>query len=92
MVDKAKISNGRVAVDSYRAAHAQLYAGGWHKGISEEHTPLLEKMLANFKVQGFNSLDEFFVASDQLNLEELGLLGKTKLTEADLEALEEKWH
>ena len=66
VLDPLKIGKGRAAVDAYRAAHALLYTGGWHKGIPEEHTPLLEKMLAEFKVQGFNSLEEFFSASDTL--------------------------
>ncbi len=91
MLDKQKVLKGRGAVDAYRTAHTQLYAGGWHKTIPEEHTPLLGKMLADLKKQGFNSLDEFFSANDELNLEESGLKDK-ELTEKDREALDRMWH
>lgn len=70
ILNKQKILRGREAVDSYRLAHTQLYADGWHKGIPEEHTPLLNTMLADLKKQDFNSLDEFFTASDELNTTE----------------------
>lgn len=66
MADKAKIFEGRKAIDAYRAAHAKLYLSVDKKGIPEAHTPLLEKLLANLKKQGFSSLDEFFAASETL--------------------------
>ena len=65
-VDKAKILAGRKAVDAYRSAHTQLYSGGWHKGIPEDHTPLLNIMLGAFKGLGFDTIQDFFVASDTL--------------------------
>jgi len=70
--NKQQVLAGRKAVDAYRIAHTQLYVGGWHKGIPEEHTPLLNILLVNLKMQGFNSLDEFFAASEELNLFEAG--------------------
>ena len=81
---KEKISTGRKAVDAYRAVHTQLYAGGWHKGIPEEHTPLLEKLVADLEKQGFTSayvdfetkktevLAKIWAASDDLNAQEKG--------------------
>ena len=70
-ISKGKILAGRRAVDAYRTAHAKLYEHGWRRGIPEEHTPLLNTMLAEFKKQGFNSLQEFFAASEELNTTEL---------------------
>jgi len=66
MVDTQKILVGRNAVEAYRTAHAKLYEKGWYKGIPEEHTPLLNTMLNTFKGLGFNSLQEFFDASEIL--------------------------
>lgn len=63
---KDKILAGRKAVEAYRTAHTALYKHGWHKGIPEAHTPLLNAMLKAFKGLGFNSLEEFFNASDAL--------------------------
>ena len=91
MIEKEKTLAGRKAVDAYRIAHAQLYSKPWHKGIPEEHTPLLDKMLPDLKKQGFNSLEEFFAASEELNIQELGLEGK-ELTEVEAEALNRMWH
>jgi len=84
MVDKDKILAGRQAVGAYRQAHAKLYVGGWHKDIPEEHTPLLEKLVADLEKQGYTSahidfkaksaevLMKFWVDSDLINLQELG--------------------
>jgi len=66
MATKEQILKGRKAVDAYREAHRQLYSKPWHKGIPEEHTPLLNTMLAEFGKQGFNSPQEFFDASRTL--------------------------
>ena len=71
-----KILAGRKAVEAYRTAHAGLHSRGWHKGISEEHTPLLNELLAKLKEQGFSSLNEFFTASEELNIKELGYASK----------------
>ena len=93
--ESLRVISGRLAVDAYRLAHAQLHATGWHKGIPEEHTPLLNTMLDEFKKQGFNSLQEFFDASQELNMLELGFISKegfeTKATEVEREVLEGMW-
>lgn len=76
MADKTKVLKGREAVDAYREAHTKLHSKGWHKGMSEEHTPLLDKVLVKFKEQGFNSLEDFFTASEELNIQELGFASR----------------
>jgi hypothetical protein len=95
VIDEAKILLGRQAVDTYREAHRQLYSKPWHRGIPEEHTPLLDNLLAGLKGQGLNSLGEFFAASEELNIQELGFQDKAdfeaRATEADIEALEGMW-
>lgn len=92
---KENILAGRNAVDAYRADHARLHDKPWHRGIPEEHTPLLNELLAEIKKQGLTSLDEFFDASEELNMQELGFKDRmdfeTKATEADREALEGMW-
>ena len=96
MIDKEKILVGRKVVDAYRTAHTALYSQGWHNGIPEEHTPLLNIMLGAFKGLGFNSLDEFFDASELLNIQELGFENKedfkARTIEADREAIDRMWH
>ena len=92
-LSKQNIIKGREAVDAYRAAHAQLHSAKWHKGIPEAHTPLLNTMLAGLKKQGFNSLNEFFVDSELLNIRELGFASREDVkTEADIKALDRMWH
>jgi len=56
---KANILKGRAAIDNYRAAHTKLHSHGWYKGISEDHTPLLEKLKSDLKEVGFNSIEKF---------------------------------
>lgn len=56
---EAKVLSGRKAVDAYRETHTALHAGGWYKGISEDHIPLLENLKLNLKEIGFDSLGEF---------------------------------
>ena len=60
----AQIQAGRDAVTTYRSDHQALYSGGWYQGISEDHTPLFNTLLAALSAQGFSSLDEFSTASD----------------------------
>ena len=67
-----RVELGRQAVNDYRAAHAQLHAQSYYPQIHDEHTPLLNTIKAELKKQGFSSPDEFFSASEELNLEELG--------------------
>lgn len=86
---------GRTAVDAYRTAHTKLHSTSWHKGIPEEHTPLLNTLLGGLKEQDFDSLKEFFDSSEELNMKELGFTDRqdfeTRATDNDREALEEMW-
>ena len=59
-----RIINGRAAVGVYRSDHLDLYTGGWYPGIDEAHTPLLNTLLSSLQAQGYNSLDDFFSASE----------------------------
>jgi hypothetical protein len=92
---KEDVIAGRNAVDAYRGVHAELYSKPWHRGIPEEHTPLLNELLAKLRKQEFTSLDEFFAASDELNITELGFKDRAdfeaKATEADRQAFMEMW-
>lgn len=67
---KENVLAGRSFVDEYRGEHTKLYDKGWHKGIPQEHTPLLYSLLNKLNAKQFNSLQEFFAASDELNIEE----------------------
>lgn len=95
MFNKQKVLAGRKAVRVYRTAHTKLYSKGWHRGIPEEHTPLLNIMLKAFKGLGFNTIQEFFDASELLNIQELGFVDRedfeAKATEADRQALDGVW-
>jgi len=90
-----KVVEGRKAVDAYREAHRQLHSKPWHRGIPEEHTPLLNDLLVKIKGQAFTSLGEFFDASEELNAKELGFTSRNdfeaRATEADMNALEGMW-
>ncbi len=92
---KENILAGRSFVDEYRGEHTKLYDKGWHKGISQEHTPLLNSLLNKLNAKGFSSLQEFFDASELLNIQELGFADREAFgadaTEADRVLLEEKW-
>lgn len=91
-IDREKILAGRKAVDAYRTAHTRLYSQGWHRGIPEAHTPLLNIMLEAFKGLGFNTLQEFFDASELLNVQELGFADREDFADkADREALRGVW-
>ena len=95
MAAKKKILAGREAVDAYREAHHQLHSKHRHKGIPEEHTPLLNIMLRAFKGLGFNAIQEFFEANELLNIQELGFADKedfeARAIDADREALSWMW-
>ena len=92
MVDKEKILAGRKAVDAYREAHRQLHSKPWHRGVPEEHTPLLEKLVADLEKIGITSaeldfeskkteiLAKFFDASEELNVKELGFASREDFT------------
>lgn len=65
-VKRQKVLKARKAVEAYREAHHLLHLEPWHSGIPEEHTPLLNILLSDLGKQGFNSLQEFFDASETL--------------------------
>ncbi len=92
---RERVEFGRQAVSDYRAAHAQLHTQGYYPQIHDDHTPLLEELKGEFKEQDFNTLDEFFDASELLNLNDLGFKDRVdfeaRATEADREALKAKW-
>ena len=87
-ISRTKVLKGRKSVDAYRQAHTKLYSGGWHKGIPEAHTPLLENLVAELEELGFTSTHTDFEAkkteilaklwadSDDLNAQELGFASK----------------
>jgi len=93
---KENILAGRTAVDAYRETHAKLYDKPWHRGIPQEHTPLLNDLSAKLKEEGFTSLDKFFDASEELNIQELGFASRedfeAKASGTDREALGRMWH
>ncbi len=95
-ISKGKILAGRKAVDDYRKAHGLLHYKPWHRGIPEEHTPLLNIMTKAFKGLGFNTIQEFFDASEFLNLQELGFANRedfeARVVDANIDALKGKWH
>lgn len=106
-VMRLKVLKGRKAVDAYREAHRQLYSKPWHRGIPEEHTPLLKAMVIVLEKQGFTSaetdfepkktevLAKFWEASDLLNIRELGFTDREDFeqnaTDANREALDRMW-
>lgn len=106
-VNKQKVLKGRGAVDAYRQAHYELHQKPWHRGIPEEHTPLLETLVDALEKLGFTSsetdfepkkteiLAKFFDASELLNFKELGYKDRddftANATDADREALGEMW-
>ena len=96
MVDEIKVLKGRGAIDTYREAHTKLHLGPWHKGVSEEHTPLLDEMLIKLRERGFTSLVDFFIASEELNIQGLGFTSREDFTQnapnADRISLAGMWH
>lgn len=81
-LDRQKVLAGRKAIEAYRTAHAALYSKPWHKGVPEEHTPLLKALINVLKGFGFTSsetdfeprkteiLAKFFDASNKLDITE----------------------
>ena len=90
-----QVLEGRKAVDAYREAHCQLHSKPWHRGIPEEHTPLLNKLLSELEKQGFNSLQEFWDTSEELNIQELGFEFRedfeARASKSEREALQRMW-
>jgi len=63
---KQQILAGRKAVEAYREAHHRLYQRPYYRQIHTDHTPLLNKMVDALGKLGFNSIQEFFDASNEL--------------------------
>lgn len=61
-----RVRKARLAVDTYRVKHAELYVTGWYGEVVEDHGPLLDIMKAALAKQGFSSLQEFWNESDEL--------------------------
>lgn len=101
------VTRGRDAVNSYRYAHQMLYENGWYRGISEDHTPLLEAMVDVMEKEGYMSskttlagkteevLQKFWYASDTQNAKDLGYSSledfHSRATESHRKAFEDKW-
>ena len=90
-----QVLEGRKAADTYREAHCQLHSKTWHRGIPEEHTPLLNKLLSELEKQGFNSLQEFWDTSEELNIQEVGFESRqdfeARATKSNRETLQRMW-
>jgi len=94
------LTKGRDAINAYRYAHEQLSKDGWYRGIAEDHTPLLEAMLAELEKQGFTStekvlqdkssevLEKFWFESDTENAKELGYDSLEKMQSAFIDMVE----
>jgi len=107
-ITRDKILVGRKAIDAYREAHRLLHQKPYYRGIHADHTPLLEKLVADLEGQGFTSkctgfepkktkiLTKFWAESDELNIKELGFANKedfrAKATNTDKESLKRMWH
>jgi len=75
------VAAGRTAVEQYRAAHAALYADNDVKDKPAAHTPLIIKMKTGLLVGGFETIDEFFMASKEENAKVLGFASVKELFE-----------
>jgi len=78
MPKKDKVLLARKAVDDYRNAHTLLHSVPWYEGVPAAHTPILNTMKGKLKEQSFNSSDEFFIASDELNVMDFGSINDAK--------------
>ena len=98
LTERDKVDEFRTAVDAYREAHRLLHSVPWHKGVPEEHTPLLIKLKKALVKLGYKEGTELsgaFADSEAFNVKELGFTDKAdfdaKAKEADIVALEEMW-
>jgi hypothetical protein len=78
------LTRGRDIVNAYRYAHEQLSKKGWYRGISQDHTPLLQAMIEALIGEGYTTkysslqyqaeevLRKFFAANDEQRAKELG--------------------
>ncbi len=60
-------------VDKYRRKHAQLSSKGWYRDLSKNHTPLFNEMKTGLEQLGFDSLQKFWNASKQKELNDTGI-------------------
>ena len=68
------VLDGRKVVNAYRLAHAQLYTFATSRlTISQEHSPLIQKMQDGLKALGFASEDDFREANNDLCAKDMGL-------------------
>lgn len=104
---KQRVIAGRKIIDEYREAHYRLHSKGWYRGISEDHTSLLEKLVYDLEKLGFTSnksefeakkteiLSKFWNTSDLLNIQELGFIDwedfRKNVTKSNSEMLRLKW-
>lgn len=75
--ETSAVTKGRDFVNAYRLAHEKLYEKGWYRGISDDHTPLIQAMTEALKDEGYKGeltevIDNFFLESDTQNAKELG--------------------
>jgi len=95
---REQVLQGRQVIDAYRLAHNQFHltAVAVSKPVSVQHTPLIEKMLADLEAIGFGSWDEFNNASELLNVQEVGFASledfENGAKTSDLNKIEVKWH
>lgn len=96
MFTKQQILEGRKTVSAFRITHRQIHKKPWYKGIDDEYALVLSNLVGGLTPLGFSSLEKFLTANEELNVQELGFVDrkdfKGKATEADIEALERKWH
>lgn len=107
LTSRDTVLQARQAVDAYRQAHRILHSKRWHKGVPEEHTPLLEQLIAELERIGYTGtgkdilerapgvLKKAFACSRELNVKDLGFIDTADFDanaqEVDILALEEKW-
>jgi len=96
--ERDKVTQLRIAVGAYREVHRLLHAVPWHKGVPDEHTPLLLKLKEDLVKLGYKeeiALKDAFADSELLNVKELGFTDmadfNARANEVDIIAFEEKW-
>lgn len=66
MIDKEKVLQGREAVQEYLTAHAELHSKPWTRDVPAQHTPLINRMKARLQQLGFDTLEDFSQADEEL--------------------------
>jgi len=94
MASVEAVKAGRAAVEKYRAARQWQHENLTGKAVHDNKT-ILAELKAELSEQKFASIDEFFMASDEQNIKELGLENvadfNSKATEDNYIALQGKW-